>query len=308
MLNRVLSILDGLDVEKAVEVVDLVWDDREKIIEAVDLVWENRDQLAQVLEFVRDNKDRIIGMLDDLPEMLGKTGGYIEAAGASAIKASAFLTGENDDDDSISAHDLAELAANALERCYTELQSAANIVDGLGSQLDGITIPSIKPEYIEVMGFNVIGGIELGESNLIDDAGEQLRNGSDRLKEVGKDLGAVAIHMRKLGAALTETGGDLKSVGGQLQQSGGMLRTLSGTEFTSISVSTSSSASAKKSTKAAPKKKPPKKKRPKKKGSPRGKGAAARKKAQKRTKKKVQPKAASTENLSPKEMMARAKK
>ena len=303
MLNRVLSILDGLDVEKAVEVVDLVWDDREKIIEAVDLVWENRDQLTQVLEFVRDNKDRIIGMLDDLPEMLGKTGGYIEAAGASAIKASAFLTGENDDDDSISAHDLAELAANALERCYTELQSAATIVDGLGSQLDGITIPSIKPEYIEVMGFNVIGGIELGESNLIDDAGEQLRNGSDRLKEVGKDLSTVAIHMRKLGAALTETGGDLKSVGGQLQQSGGMLRTLSGTEFTSISVSTSSSASAKKSTKAAPKKK-----RPKKKGSPRGKSAAARKKAQKRTKKKVQPKAASTENLSPKEMMARAKK
>ena len=227
MLNKVLDVLDDFDFERVTQTVDMVWDDREKILGSVNLVWDNRDDIMDVVGYVMSHRDMIGTLLDKLPELLSKTGDYIESAGQSAVRASEFLTGA-DGEEGLSIRDLTELAAKALERCEEELKDVAQFINNLGDKVDGITIPSFEPTYSEIMGFNVISGIEFGESNLIDDAGEQLQKGSQRLAEIGKEFQAVAGHMRTLGGSVTSAGGDLNQVGSQLSQSGDLLRGILG--------------------------------------------------------------------------------
>lgn len=196
MFKKIWENLDDLDMEKVVEVVNLVW----------------------------NNRDKILDLVERLPELLNETGNTIESAGESAIKASVFLTGGKDD--TPSAGELSKLAATALERCYKEIQDVARVMDRFGQELDDIRIPSVQPKYTEVMGIDVISGIDFGESELFDNAANRLKNGSDRLTEVGNDLRNVAKHLRSLGGALTETGNDLNNVGTKLTQSGQTLRSL----------------------------------------------------------------------------------
>lgn len=242
MLKELLGV--DLDIERITQVVESVWEDRDKISESVNLVWENREQFMNVLNFVRDNqemllqvlhfvqnqRERLLDMLDNLPELLGQTGICIEAAGNSALRASTFLTGSDGDPDSLSANDLANVAALVLERCQSEIQNAAQIMKVVGNEVDGLTIPSISPKYSEVMGFNVISGLEIGDEPLIDDAAGRLRRGSDRLDLIGSELQTFAIQMRKLGSALTDVGNNLNEVGEQLTTSGGTLRNLMAAE------------------------------------------------------------------------------
>ena len=197
MFDKVFDRFGDFDFEKAIKVVDLVW----------------------------DNRDKIMDLIERLPEMLSETGESMEAAGASAVKASNFLTGS---DDSPGARELSNLAAEALDRCYSELRSVARVMDKLGNEIDDIRIPSIKPEYTEIANIRVIKGIDFGESQLVDNAAERLKGGSDRLDEIGKDLRNVAVQLRKLGRGLTDTGDDLNKVGVKLAQSGTTLRSYSG--------------------------------------------------------------------------------
>lgn len=192
-------------------------------------IWENLDDLdmekmVQVMNLVWNNRDKILDLVERLPELLNETGNTIESAGESAIKASAFLTGGKDD--TPSAGELSQLAATALERCFKEIQDVARVMDRFGQELDDIRIPSIQPKFTEVMGVDVISGIDFGEAELFDNAAARLKHGSDRLTEVGNDLRNVAKHLRSLGGALTETGNDLNNVGTKLTQSGQTLRSL----------------------------------------------------------------------------------
>ena len=100
-------------------------------------------------------------------------------------------------------------------------------MDDFGKEIDDITIPNVIPSYTEVMGFNVVSGIEFGEANLVDDAADRLKRGSDRLEDIGSEFRQVAEQMRLLGKKLTDAGGDLNEVGGQLRKSGVVLHDLS---------------------------------------------------------------------------------
>lgn len=235
MLNKVIDVLDDVDFEKVTETVDMIWDDRDKIIGAVDLVWDNRDDIMEAVNYVLSHRTMLANLFDKLPELLATTGDYIESAGESAVRASQFLTGA-DGEEGLSVRDLAELAAKALDRCQEELDDVAGFIDRLGESVDGITIPSIEPQFTEVMGFSVISGIELGENNLVDDAGEQLQQGSKRLSEMGKEFVEVAAHLRTLGVTVTHAGGDLNNVGSQLSQSGDMLRSILGLGLGAVDV------------------------------------------------------------------------
>lgn len=197
MFNKLFDKFDDFDMEKVVEVVNLVWNNREKFID----------------------------LIENLPEMLRNTGDNIESAGNSAINASAFLMG--DKKGGPSAGKMSEQAANALERCFKEIQRASQVMEGLGNELDNIKIPSVKPKYIEVLGNKVIGGIDFDEDGLFDNPAERLQDGAGRLNEIGKDLSEVAKNMRQLGGMLTETGKDLNNVGEKLKSSGSTLRSFS---------------------------------------------------------------------------------
>ncbi|MBK7895734.1 MAG: hypothetical protein WAS33_17645 [Candidatus Promineifilaceae bacterium] len=197
MFDKLFDKFDDIDMKKLIEVVNLVWNNREKFIDLV----------------------------ENLPTLLDNTGSSIQSAGTSAVKASAFLSG--DKKGSPSAGEVSELAATALDRCQDELAEAAKIMASLGKQLDAVRIPSVKPKYIEVLGSRVVGGIEFGEEGILDNAADKLTDGSSRLKQIGVDLRLVSKNLRELGGALTETGKDLNNVGLQLQESGGTLRSLS---------------------------------------------------------------------------------
>ncbi|MEM7129567.1 MAG: hypothetical protein AAF702_24755 [Chloroflexota bacterium] len=236
MLNTVLDVLEDFDFDRAAETVDMVWDDREKILGSVNLVWDNRNDIIDVVQYVMAHRGMIASLLDKLPGLLAKAGDTIEAAGDSAVRASVFLTGQ-DGEEGLSVRDLTELAAKALDRCQGELADVAQFIDNLGDQIDEVTIPTIEPTYTEVMGFDVISGIEWGESTLVENASQQLQKGSRRLAEMGKEFQEVAEHMRALGGTVTKAGGDLNHVGNQLSQSGDLLRGITGFGLGSVDTS-----------------------------------------------------------------------
>mgnify|MGYP006246880753 CR=1 FL=1 len=141
MLNSVIDLLDDFDFEKVSDTVDMVWDDREKILGSVDLVWDNRDDIMDVVNYVISHRTVLANLFDKMPQLLATTGDYIEAAGASAVRASEFLTGA-DGEEGLSVSDLAALAAKALDRCQGELEDVAGFIDRIGDSVDGITISS----------------------------------------------------------------------------------------------------------------------------------------------------------------------
>jgi len=196
MFNKLFDKFDDFDVEKVVEVVNLVWNNREKFID----------------------------LIENLPKLLQTTGDSIESAGDSAMKASLFLSG--DSKGSPSAGKISELAANSLESCLDEISAAAHIMEKIGQELDDIRIPSIRPKYTELMGNKIISGLDIGEEGIMDKAADRLKDGSDRMDNIGKQLKLVAGNLRELGGVLTDTGKDLNNVGVQLKQSGGTLRSL----------------------------------------------------------------------------------
>lgn len=197
MFGKLFDVVDDFDTKKVMEVVNLVW----------------------------DNRERIMDLIENLPTLLRETGDSIESAGASAMNASAFLTGDHDDD-ALSAKAMSDLAASALERCYTQLQGVSSVMDKVGVELDELRVPTLEPTYTEVLGMNVVSGVEMGELQLLDNVAGRLKGGSDSLEEIGKDLKNVANQLRKLGGALNEAGGDLNNVGVKLQQSGNTLRSM----------------------------------------------------------------------------------
>jgi hypothetical protein len=225
VFDKMLDMFDDFDVDKLKDVVETVWEDRDKITESVGLVWDNRDEIMGVIEFVRDNKDQLLDLARKLPELLGKTGLGIAAAGESAVKASALLTGKDDDD--MSARRLAEVAADALDRCRSELDSASGIIESIAGVVDDLKIPSIEPTYSEVVGFKVVTGVEFGELSLLDDAVGKLKGGAEHVAGVSGGLEDVAARLRSLGSRLTDTGDDLESVGTKLVESGGLLQAVS---------------------------------------------------------------------------------
>lgn len=197
MFGKLFNAIDDFDTKKVMEVVNLVW----------------------------DNRERIMDLIERLPELLRETGDSIESAGASALNASAFLTGDHDDD-ALSAKAMSELAASALERCYTQLQGVSNVMERVGEELDELRVPTLEPTYTEVLGMNVVSGVEMSELQLLDNVAHRLKGGSDSLEEIGKDLKNVADQLRHLGGALNEAGSDLNNVGVKLQQSGKTLRSM----------------------------------------------------------------------------------
>ena len=220
------DLAHSLSSSQLFDVVNLIWSQHEKILGAADLLWDNRDEIVDAVEYIMNQRERIGDFLEKVPEFLGKTAHFIHEAGESAVQASAYLTGEGNKKDSTSVRELAELAADALERCNAELRATAALLENLGRQIDDVKIPMLKPEFSEIMGFNVVTGVEWGESNLVDDAAEQLKHGSARLNEIGDDFRNVAQNMRKLGGVITDAGQDLNHVGAKLQESSTMLTTL----------------------------------------------------------------------------------
>ena len=217
-VGEIAKALGNLDVGKAKDTVDALWDHREKIADTADLVWDNRESIQEVIEFFGENKDAIVGVIRELPDLLATTGNGIAKAGESAIAASSFLVGGGDDDEDGAIQDITEFAADALARCVDQLGSAVGVLTRAGEEIDKIALPTIDPQFTEVVGFKVISGLDFGTAPIAEGISDRMRDGAENLSSIADDFGVVADQLKKLGARLNDTGGDLNNVGGLLQE------------------------------------------------------------------------------------------
>jgi hypothetical protein len=210
--------------DKIDDILELVQDfDFEKVKETVDAVWDQKDEIGQAVEFVVDNKDKIVEVITQLPKLLDKTGQGIAAAGESAVKASALLTG---DESESAVSGLTDLAAGALDRCRKQLAAASKVLEKFGDEIDDFKIPSVSPEYTEVMGFKVITGLDINQVSPADKAAGKMREGATHMTDIATDFEVVAEQLRQIGDRLDKTGRDLNDVGGTLATTGTTLQGL----------------------------------------------------------------------------------
>jgi hypothetical protein len=223
-IGDVAKALGDLDIGKAKDTVDALWDDREKITETVNMVWDNRDSITEVIEFFGENRDAILGIIRKLPDLLATTGNGIAKAGESAVAASGFLLGTGEEDGAIS--DITGFAAEALARCVDQLGNAVDVLSRAGDEIDKIAMPTIDPKFTEVVGFKVITGLDFGSTPLAAGVSDRMRDGAENLASIAEDFEVVADQLKRLGGRLNDTGNDLNNVGGLLEETGATLTSL----------------------------------------------------------------------------------
>lgn len=227
-IGEMAKALGNLDVKKAKDTVDALWDDREKIAATANLVWDNRDAIKEVVEFFGENKDAIVAIIHGLPDLLAKTGDGINKAGESAVAASGFLLGTDGEEGAVI--EITEFAADALVRCVEQLDNAAGVLNRAGDEIDKIVLPTVDPKFTDVAGFRVVTGLDFGTTPLVDEVSDQMREGAHNLASIGEDFGVVADQLKRLGTRLNDTGSDLNNVGGLLQETGTTMTSLASFE------------------------------------------------------------------------------
>ncbi len=149
--------------------------DIKKIMSMVDAIWDHKDELAHIAQ--------------NLPQLLGETGGHMQAAGEGAQRASAFLSGE--------VRDLATNAADLLEASKTQLRGVLKALEGVGHILSNVPL-------IGDVGKSVSDGLKsLGDvANSLDSVGKKVRGLGDRLSDVGDDLDSMGRSLVGGGSSL----------------------------------------------------------------------------------------------------------
>ncbi len=168
--------------------------DIKKISGVIDAIWEHKDELAHIAQ--------------NLPQMLGETGGHMQAAGEGAQRASAFLSGE--------VRDLATNAADLLESSKNQLRNVLKALEGVGNMLSNVP--------------------------LIGDVGKSVGDGLKSLGEVANSLDSVGQKVRGLGDRLSDVGGDLDSMGRSLAGGGASLLSFTGGKAPKLRVPTFASS------------------------------------------------------------------
>ncbi len=232
ILDKVSGTALKFDPRKVIDLIDDLWESRHKIVETVDFVWDNRDAINSAIGFMGDHADDLVDLGKRLPALLFNAGSALGTAGDGARQASQMLLGSDGD----GVRELAGEAADALERCQSELWMVMGLFDRAGSGLAALP--------------------------LVGEIANPLVDGAGRIGAVSDDLGSVARRLRGLGASITDAGRDLGAVGDSLGSSGAALQLLTAGPVSAASLSfvaTTSSPRARPTKKATAKKAPAKK-------------------------------------------------
>ena len=190
-------------------------------------------------------QDELAHIAQNLPQLLGETGGHMQAAGEGAQRASAFLSGE--------VRDLANNAADLLEASKSQLRGVLKALEGVGHILSNVPL-------IGDVGKSVSDGLKsLGDvANSLDSVGQKVRGLGDRLSDVGGDLD-------EMGRSLVGGGASLLGFSGGKASKGSKPKVVKGRANVPTFASRSRPAVKKKAVKKKPVKKKPVKKAVKKK-------------------------------------------
>jgi hypothetical protein len=118
--DDVNALLGRGTLDRVKDMADSFGDNKDRILEAVDWVWDHREEL--------------IDLTQRLPELLGQVGESLAVAGDGAVRASGLLTGEDGD----SVGGLTGAAADALDRCLDQIDTAAELMAGVADQVDDV--------------------------------------------------------------------------------------------------------------------------------------------------------------------------
>lgn len=151
--------------------------DVKKIASVIDAIWDHRDELARIAQ--------------ELPQLLGDTGGHMQAAGEGAMRASAFLAGD--------VRELAGAAADMLEASKKQLSGVLKALEGVGKVLNNVPL-------IGDLGKSVGDGLRslADVANSLDTVGQKIRGVGDRLGDVGADLDSMGRSL--VGGGMTLAG------------------------------------------------------------------------------------------------------
>ena len=202
--------------------------DPDRVKDVVAAVWDHKDEVASAVGFVRDHGDDLVRLAAKLPELLGSVSEFLTEAAGDARSAAGFLTGAGAKGADGGVKALAALAGEALDACRRELASARDLLAGLGDDLAGVPIPSVKPTYSEVLGHRLVTGLDLGEGRLLQPASGRLHDGAERFDGVGEQLATVADLLRRIGGLVDDAGRGLASTADRLERGGRALGGLTG--------------------------------------------------------------------------------
>lgn len=194
-----------------------------QIKEVVDLVLNNKDSLLDAVAFVRDHGDDLIDLMQRLPDILERAGSALATAGDAAMQASQFLVAG----DGVDADDVASAAATAIEVCTEHLGTVASLLGRVAGQLDDIRVPTLGVDRTEMMGINVVSGLDVGSKAVARGPADSIKNTSDQMQAVVGALADAGAGLAQLQANLGAAGEKIQSVAGEIERSGSALVELS---------------------------------------------------------------------------------
>ncbi|MGB8218027.1 MAG: hypothetical protein WCE94_12070 [Candidatus Methanoperedens sp.] len=170
--------------------------------------------------------DAIKFLWSDWPGILLDAGNGIETAGISAINTSYFIKGGGNVQ--VNACEMVDVTADAIKECYQLLENAATLIDKSGQEIDIIKVPTVSASYINILGHDVVSGLNFGNTSLFGNVATGLKNGAADLNTVGMKLQIAESHLRQLKDALNQAGTDLNTAGTALKDGGQKLKKLAG--------------------------------------------------------------------------------
>ncbi|HMS15167.1 MAG: hypothetical protein V9E99_16570 [Microthrixaceae bacterium] len=161
------------------------------------------DRAKDALEWLWDHRDEIAHVAETLPSLLDSAGNSITAAGGGAHTAADLLIGTPERP---GAKGLAEVAAKTLRSCEKELAELHELLDDLADRLDAINLPGVGTVFDQAAGKLRDG------SARVDRVADGMHGVASTLTQLGGSLGEAAGGLRNAGDHLTDTGTTLRSL------------------------------------------------------------------------------------------------
>ena len=161
------------------------------------------DRAKDALEWLWDHRDEIARVAETLPSLLDSAGNSITAAGGGAHTAADLLIGTPERP---GAKGLAEVAAKTLRSCEKELAELHELLDDLADRLDAINLPGVGTVFDQAAGKLRDG------SARVDRVADGMHGVASTLTQLGGSLGEAAGGLRNAGDHLTDTGTTLRSL------------------------------------------------------------------------------------------------
>jgi hypothetical protein len=189
--------------------------------EAFKWVTDNKDTLGDAIEFIQDLDDHVVRLLKQLPDLLDGLGSSLADAGEQAQRAALTLVG---DDGKSGAQATLSHGAGMLGGITEQLGKAAATLADVAEDVGNVGIPSIEPQFTEILGLKVISGVDIETNSILAGPAGKLKDSATTVGGVTKNLGELADDLDNIADVLGKVGEALGNLGGRLGDSGSQIK------------------------------------------------------------------------------------